>query len=162
MQDFINDITDSNTGIIAFLKTQIANIRTGIASLVDSVISIYNFTVSVGETILHPYDEEQIQIFIEHSTFVSSFRTLSTNLTNFVTNFFDVPEPQTLSFTLDFRTAYYNFGQCEISFDWLNPFKPTIRACLVGMLCLSVLNNLIEDLPSMFSGGGSHSKGTSK
>lgn len=162
MQDFIDEITDSQTGIIPFLKTQLANIRQNIASMFDNMVTIQNWLVNMGNAMLHPYDEEQIQLYISRSTFVTSCRTLSTNLTSFVTNFFDVAEPQTLTFSLDFRNAYYNFGQCEISFDWLNPYKTPIRACLVGLLCLSVLNNLIEDLPSMFSGGGSHSKGTSK
>lgn len=162
IQDFIDEITDSQTGIIPFLKTQIANIRTNIASMFDNMVTMQNWLINMGNAILNPYDQSQIELFISRSTFVSSFRTLSTNLTSFVTNFFDIAEPQTLTFTLDFSNAYYDFGQCELSFDWLNPYKVPIRACLVGMLCLSVLNNLIEDLPSMFSGGGSHSKGTSK
>lgn len=162
IQDFIDEITDSQTGIIPFLKTQIANIRTSIASLVDDVISIKNFLFGVKgffDTYGVIWNQETWEDALDSSPWLNAVSDNTTTLTQFVNGTLNVAEPEHLTFTMDFRNAHYNFGLVTWDLAWYEPYKNSVRLAFVGICILNAVVYFIDEAPNWFSGGGSNKKG---
>ena len=162
IQDFIDDITDSQTGIIPFLKLQIANIRTGIASLVDDVISIKNFLFGVQgffDTYGVIWNQETWEDALDSSPWLTAVTDNTTTMSQFINGTLYVAEPQTLEFSFDFRNAHYNFGLCTFNFDWYLPYKNSVRLAFLTICILNAVLYFFDEAPNWFSGGGSNKKG---
>ena len=163
IQDFIDEITDSQTGIIPFLKTQIANIRTGIASLVDDVISIKNFLFGVQgffDTYGIIWNQETWEEALDSSPWLTAVTDNTTTLSQFINGTMNVAEPQTLEFSFDFRNnRYCNFGLTSFNFDWYLPYKNSVRLAFLTICILNAVLYFFDEAPNWFSGGGSNKKG---
>lgn len=162
IQDFIDDLTDSQTGLIPFLKTQIANIRTGIASLVDDVISIKNFLFGVKgffDTYGVIWNQETWEDALDNSPWLDAVSDNTTTMSQFINGTLNVAEPQELSFTMDFRNAYYNFGLVTWDLSWYQPYKQPVRLAFLSICVLNALVYFFDEAPNFFSGGGSNKKG---
>lgn len=162
MQDFIDEITDSQTGIIPFIKLQIANIRTGIASLVDDVFSIKNFLTGAQgffETYGVIWNQETWEDALDNSPWLDAVSDNTTTMSQFINGTLNVAEPQELSFTMDFRNAYYNFGLVTWDLSWYQPYKQPVRLAFLSICVLHALVYFFDEAPNFFSGGGSNKKG---
>lgn len=162
IQDFIDDLTDSQTGLIPFLKTQIANIRTAIASLVDDVISIKNFLFGVKgffDTYGVIWNQETWEDALDNSPWLDAVSDNTTTMSQFINGTLNVAEPQELSFTMDFRNAYYNFGLVTWDLSWYQPYKQPVRLAFLSICVLNALVYFFDEAPNFFSGGGSNKKG---
>lgn len=162
MQDFIDEITDSQTGIIPFLKLQIANIRTGIASLVDDVFSIKNFLSGAQgffETYGVIWNQETWEDALDNSPWLDAVSDNTTTMSQFINGTLNVAEPQELTFTMDFRNAYYNFGLVTWDLSWYQPYKQPVRLAFLSICVLNALVYFFDESPNFFSGGGSNKKG---
>lgn len=163
IQDFIDELTDSQTGIIPFLKTQIANIRTGIASLVDDVIAIKNFLFGVKgffDTYGVIWNQETWEDALDNSPWLTAVSDNTTTLSQFINGTLNVAEPETLEFTFDFRNnSYCNFGLTSFNFDWYLPYKNSVRLAFLTICILNAVLYFFDEAPNWFSGGGSNKKG---
>lgn len=163
MQDFIDEITDPNTGIISFLKLQIANIVEGIASFVDGVIAIKQFLFGIDgffDTYGVIWNQETWEEALDNNEWLNATQNNTAIISQFFNGTLNVAEPQTPPvFTLDFRNSYYNFGLCEINFSWYEPYKHSVRLAFVAICVLNVVLYFIDEAPNWFSGGGSNKKG---
>lgn len=163
--NFIDFLKQSQEDFYTFCKNRLTDINTvlnGLSQGFAKIAGFYDYPLYFIDKYGFFYDQDRVNTIINNSDFISAltaFRTQASTLSN---NFSNVSEPDHLSFTLDFTNAYYNFGVCEFSFDWILPFRNPIRLFVVGVTVLSMLTNFMEDFPAMFSGGGGHSKNTGK
>lgn len=163
--NFIDLLKQSQEDFFTFVKNRLVAINTiinGLGQDLATILSFYDYALYFIDKYGFFYNQERVTRIINNSDFITAltaFRTQASSLTN---NFSSVQEPDHLSFTLDFSNAYYNFGVCEFSFDWILPFRNPIRLFIIGVTVLTMLTNFMEDFPAMFSGGGGHSKNTGK
>ena len=162
IQDFIDEITDSQSGIIPFLKLQITNIRTAIASLVDDVFAIKNFLFGVKgffDTYGVIWNQETWEDALDNSSWLTAVSENTSTLSQFINGTMNVAEPERLEFTFDFRNAHYNFGLCTFNFDWYLPYKNSVRLAFLTICILNAVLYFFDEAPNWFSGGGSNKKG---
>ena len=115
------DLEDFFDSFIPFIRQQISNAVGGISNLVDSVISIKNFLFGVKgffDTYGIIWNQETWEEALDNSKWLDAVSDNTTTMSQFINGTLNVAEPQTLSFTFDFRNAYYNFGLVEFDFDW--------------------------------------------
>lgn len=163
--NFIGLLKQSQEDFFTFCKnrlTDISSVLNGLSQGIAKIAGFYDYPLYLIDKYGFFYNQEMVTSLINNSDFISSVAAFKTQASTLVNNFSSVSEPDHLSFTLDFTNAYYNFGVCEFSFDWILPFRNPIRLFVVGVTVLSMLTNFMEDFPSMFSGGGGHSKNTGK
>lgn len=163
--NFYDLLKQSQEDFFTFCKNRLIDISNGINELGQdyaTALSFYHYWLSFFDEYGFFYNQNKVNTIINNSDFIQELTTFRTQASTLSNNFSSVQEPQTLSFTLDFSNAYYNFGVCTLSFDWIIPFRNPIRMFVIGVTVLSMLINFMEDFPSMFSGGGGHSKGTGK
>ena len=157
------EILSETFGIIAFLKLQIANIVSGISSLVDAVISIKSFLFDIGgffDTYGVIWNQETWEEALDNNEWLNATQNNTAIISQFFNGTLNVAEPQTPPvFTLDFRNSYYNFGLCEINLSWYEPYKHSVRLAFVAICVLNVVLYFIDESPNWFSGGGSNKKG---
>lgn len=163
--NFIDLLKQSQEDFFTFVKNRLTDINTiinGLGQDLAAILSFYNYGLYFIDEYGYFYNQERVTRIINSSDFITSLVSFRSQTSTLINNFSSVPEPDHLSFTLDFSNAYYNFGVCELSFDWILPFRNYIRLFIIGVTVLSMLTNFMEDFPSMFSGGGGHSKNTGK
>lgn len=159
MQEDLDDFFDS---FIPFIRQQISNAVSGISNLVDSAISIKNFLFGVKgffDTYGIIWNQETWEETLDNSKWLDAVSDNTTTMSQFINGTLNVAEPQTLSFTFDFRNAYYNFGLVEFNLDWYQPYKHSVRLVFLTIIILNVVLYFIDEAPNWFSGGGSNKKG---
>ena len=163
--NFIDLLKQSQEDFYTFCKNRLTDISSVLNTLSQGLAKIagfYDYPLFFIDKYGFFYNQDMVTNIINRSDFISSLTSFKGQASTLVNNFNNVSEPEHLSFTLDFSNAYYNFGVCELSFDWILPFRNPLRLFIVGVTVLSMLTNFMEDFPAMFSGGGGHSKNTGK
>lgn len=135
------------------------NIHNGFSTLMANIKDFFgaklDFIIEKIEYITRPFDINIFTNDLNNSSFASSLLGLITSVQSFGNNFTAATEPNSCSFTLDFTNAYFNFGVCTFSFDWILPIRPIIRLFL-GALCLySLVISIFTSLNTYIGGTSS-------
>lgn len=129
-------------------KTLMDNIKDYFGPKLDAIIEKFNY-------ITEPFDSQELANNLNNGEFTSDFLGLITTVSTFANTFTSATEPQSCSFTLDLRNnGYFSFGLLTFSFDWILPFRSTIRLIL-GCLCVYSLIVSIFTSINTYIGGTS-------
>lgn len=129
-------------------KTLMDNIKDYFGPKLDAIIEKFNY-------ITEPFDSQELANNLNNGEFTSDFLGLITTVSTFANTFTSAAEPQSCSFTLDLRNnGYFSFGLLTFSFDWILPFRSTIRLIL-GCLCVYSLIVSIFTSINTYIGGTS-------
>lgn len=158
--DFINNLNQLD--FHAYIKQRVSDLVSGIQNLVDSVISIKNFltgTQGFFETYGVIWNQETWEESLDDSPWLTAVTDNTTTMSQFINGTLNVAEPQELTFTMDFRNAYYNFGLVTWDLSWYQPYKQPVRLAFLSICVLNALVYFFDEAPNFFSGGGSNKKG---
>lgn len=129
-------------------KTLMDNIKDFFGPKIDAIIDKFNY-------ITEPFNSQELADNLNNGAFSSDFLGLITTVSTFANTFTSATEPQSCSFTLDLRNnGYFSFGLLTFSFDWILPFRSTIRLIL-GCLCVYSLIVSIFTSINTYIGGTS-------
>lgn len=160
VMDFINNLDQLD--FHAYIKQRVSDIVSGIQNLVDSVISIKNFLTGAQgffETYGVIWNQETWEEALDNSPWITAVTDNTTTMSQFINGTLNVAEPQELTFTMDFRNAYYNFGLVTWDLSWYQPYKQPVRLAFLSICVLNALVYFFDEAPNFFSGGGSNKKG---
>lgn len=105
--------------------------------------------------ILEPIDLDKLADNLNNGSFSSDLLGVINSVQTFSNSFSQGSEPNTCSFTLDFSNAFYNFGVCTFSLDWLLPIRPIIRLFLGGLCVYSLIVSIFTSLNTYIGGTSS-------
>ncbi len=129
-------------------KTLMDNIKDFFGSKLDFIIDKFNY-------ITEPLSLEELTTNLNNGSFSSDLLGVIVSVESFKSSFTAGSEPNSCTFTLDFTNAFYNFGVCTFSLDWLLPIRPIIRLFL-GVLCLySLIVSIFTSLNTYIGGTSS-------
>ena len=135
------------------------NIWNGFKTLMDNIKDFFgsklDFIIDKFDYITKPFDSSELANDLNNSTFASSVLGLIVSIQGFSETFLSGSEPNTCTFTLDFTNAFYNFGVCTFSLDWLLPIRPIIRLFLGGLCLYSLAVSIFTSLNTYIGGTSS-------
>lgn len=160
VMDYLNNL--DSIDFHAFLKQKVSDLASGISNLVDSVITIKNFLTGAQgffETYGVIWNQQTWEDAIDDSPWLDAVSDNTTTMSQFINGTLNVAEPQELTFTMDFRNAYYNFGLVTWDLSWYQPYKNSVRLAFLAICVLNAIVYFFDEAPNFFSGGGSNKKG---
>ncbi len=135
------------------------NIWNGFKTLMDNIKDFFgsklDFIIDKFDYITKPFDGSELANDLNNSTFASSVLGLIVSIQGFSETFLSGSEPNSCTFTLDFTNAFYNFGVCTFSLDWLLPIRPIIRLFLGGLCLYSLAVSIFTSLNTYIGGTSS-------
>ena len=135
------------------------NIYNGFATLMQNIKDFFgpklDAIIEKLEYITKPFDSSEFVNDLNNSTFATSALGLIVSVQSFSENFLSGSEPNSCTFTLDFTNAFYNFGVCTFSLDWLLPIRPIIRLFLGGLCLYSLIVSIFTSLNTYIGGTSS-------
>ena len=149
LQQKLTDVANSiSQNIYNGFKTLMDNIKDFFGPKIDSIIEAISW-------FFEPLSAEELADTLNNGAFTSDFLGLSTSAVSFGQGLTAGSEPNSCSFTLDFTNAYYNFGVCTFSLDWILPFRSGIRLIL-GCFCVySLLISIFTSINTYIGGTSS-------
>lgn len=148
IQQKLTDVANSiSQNIYNGFKTLMDNIKDFFGPKIDAIIDKINW-------LFEPFSSEELADNLDNGSFSSDILGLTSSVTTFGESLTSGTEPNSCTFTLDFRNSYYNFGVCEFSLDWILPMRPGIRL-VIGCLCVYSLIVSIFTSINTYIGGTS-------
>lgn len=129
-------------------KTLMDNIKDFFGTKLDFIIDKFNY-------ITEPLSLEDLTTNLNNCSFSSDLLGVIVSVESFKSSFTSGTEPNSCSFTLDFSNAFYNFGVCTFSLDWLLPIRPIIRLFLGGLCVYSLIVSIFTSLNTYIGGTSS-------
>lgn len=129
-------------------KTLMANIKDFFGEKLDYIIEKLDY-------ITEPLSLEELTTNLNNGSFSSDLLGVIVSVESFESSFTDGSEPNSCTFTLDFSNAFYNFGVCSFSLDWLLPIRPIIRLFLGGLCVYSLIVSIFTSLNTYIGGTSS-------
>ena len=148
IQQKLTDVANSiSQNIYNGFKTLMDNIKDFFGPKIDAIIDKINW-------LFEPFSSEELADNLDNGSFSSDILGLTSSVTTFGESLTSGTEPNSCTFTLDFRNSYYNFGVCEFSLDWILPMRPGIRL-VIGCFCVYSLIVSIFTSINTYIGGTS-------
>lgn len=135
------------------------NVWNGFKTLMENIKDFFgvkiDFIIEKLEYFTEPLSLEELTENLNNGAFSSDLLGVFVSVESFKNSFTSGTEPISCSFTLDFSNAYYDFGVCNFSLDWLLPFRPIIRLFLGGLCVYSLIVSIFTSLNTYIGGTSS-------
>lgn len=135
------------------------NVWNGFKTLMENIKDFFgvkiDFIIEKLEYLTVPFSLEELTENLNNGAFSSDLLGVIVLVESFKNSFTSVTEPISCTFTLDFSNAFYNFGVCSFSLDWLLPIRPIIRLFLGGLCMYSLIVSIFTSLNTYIGGTSS-------
>lgn len=149
LQKKLTDVANSiSQNIYNGFSTLMANIKEFFGPKLDAIIEKLNY-------ITEPFDQEQINDFIESSDIYSDINSIQTSVTSFTSSLTGVNEPNSYSITLHIEDIgiLHQEEPFVLSFDILNDVKVYIRGFLWCFCTYGLFISIVDSFANYINGG---------